>query len=389
MSEFVPGTQEELGGFLTDAANGVCFTAGGGGAGPGGTLIRLDRLSRIIDYPARDMTITVEAGLTVAELQATLEQERQQLPIEVPEPASTSVGEAVAMNFSGPRRFGYGTLRDYVIGISAVDARGERFSAGGRVVKNVAGYDLCKLLTGSRETLAIITQLTFKLKPRPESCRLVRAAFAEYAELDLVLDYLLTSETRPTLLEVMTPRRHRLLFPEMADRATGPMLCLGYEGSPRETIWQVEQALRELQPFQPVLLESCEPGWLPRLQSVLAAPEHPRAVQFRANLPPSRTLALLEQCEQAGIAAQAHAGNGLVIGHWVPVDAMAAGAMLDRLRSFCREGQGNLIVSHCPADWHGQLPLWGEPEPAWERMRQLKQTLDPQRRLNPGRFLNW
>src|SRR5690606_32325083 len=119
-------------------------------------------LNRVIDYPARDMTITVEAGITWEQLEAELAKEGQWLPVDVARAEAATVGGAIACNTSGPRRFGYGTLRDYVIGIHAVDGQGMQFKGGGRVVKNVAGYDFCKLLTGSFGTLAVITQVTLK-----------------------------------------------------------------------------------------------------------------------------------------------------------------------------------------------------------------------------------
>ncbi|OYV80387.1 MAG: hypothetical protein B7Z73_19035, partial [Planctomycetia bacterium 21-64-5] len=130
-----------------------------------GLGVRLTGLNRIVDYPARDMTITVEAGITMSVLAAELAREGQRLPVDAAQSDRATLGGLIATNFSGPRRYGYGTLRDYVIGISAVDGRGTPFKAGGRVVKNVAGYDLCKLLTGSLGTLAVISQVTLKVRP--------------------------------------------------------------------------------------------------------------------------------------------------------------------------------------------------------------------------------
>ena len=106
-----------------------------------GLALSLARLNRVVDYPARDLTITVEAGITLAELDALLVTEGQWLPIEVPQPPRATLGGVVATAWSGPRRYGWGQVRDYVIGISAVDGRGLPFKGGGRVVKNVAGYD--------------------------------------------------------------------------------------------------------------------------------------------------------------------------------------------------------------------------------------------------------
>src|SRR5262249_13131056 len=125
-------------------------------------------LHQVIDYPARDMTITVQAGITIAKLQEVLHAENQRLPVDVPLADRATLGGVLATNTSGPRRYGFGTLRDYVIGISAVNDLGEEIKVGGRVVKNVAGYDLCKLFIGSLGTLGIISQVTLKLRPLPE-----------------------------------------------------------------------------------------------------------------------------------------------------------------------------------------------------------------------------
>src|SRR5690606_27275996 len=109
-----------------------------------GIGLSMRALKRVIDYPARDMTITVEAGITLDALATTLAREKQRLPIDIPSADRATLGGAIACNQSGARRYANGTIRDYVIGISAVDGRGMTFRAGGRVVKNVAGYDFCK-----------------------------------------------------------------------------------------------------------------------------------------------------------------------------------------------------------------------------------------------------
>src|SRR5262249_48147262 len=133
-----------------------------------GVGVDVRAFTQVIDYPARDMTVTVQAGITLAKLGELLATENQRLPIDVPQAARATLGGTLATNVSGPRRYGFGTLRDYVIGISVVNDEGHEIKAGGRVVKNVAGYDLCKLYIGSLGTLGIIMQVTLKLKPRPE-----------------------------------------------------------------------------------------------------------------------------------------------------------------------------------------------------------------------------
>src|SRR5260221_13588513 len=119
------------------------------------------------------MTITVQAGITIAKLQVLLASENHRLPVDIPFPDRATLGGALAANASGPRRYGFGTLRDYLIGISTVNDEGHEVKAGGRVVKNVAGYDLCKLHIGALGTLGIISQVTLKLRPLVEETALL------------------------------------------------------------------------------------------------------------------------------------------------------------------------------------------------------------------------
>src|SRR5262249_29526646 len=128
-----------------------------------GVALDLLGLKRVIDYPARDMTITVQAGITVQAPGQLLAAEGQRVPVDVPLPSRATLGGAMAANASGPRRLGAGTLRDYVIGVTTVNDQGQETKAGGRVVKNVAGYDLCKLHLGALGTLGVITQATLKV----------------------------------------------------------------------------------------------------------------------------------------------------------------------------------------------------------------------------------
>jgi len=180
--------------------------------------------SAIVDYPARDMTITVGAGMSYGTLQTILREENQQLPIDVAD-EGTPLGELAAYDICGPRQFGYGSLRDYVIGVEAVDGTGRVFHAGGRVVKNVAGYDLCRLLVGSRNQLGTITQLTFKLKPLPTQQSIMVAGFRSLRDLEAALERLNLTATTPVILDVLgrsaTSRLLATSMPELAESTQG------------------------------------------------------------------------------------------------------------------------------------------------------------------------
>ncbi len=129
----------------------------------------LSAIGKLIEHVPEDMTATVQAGMNLGEFQTQLAQQNQWLPVDPPDPNTLSIGALLAGNATGPRRFGFGSVRDWLIGIAAVLPDGRLVRNGGKVVKNVAGFDLCKLFIGSRGTLGVIVEATFKLLPKPEA----------------------------------------------------------------------------------------------------------------------------------------------------------------------------------------------------------------------------
>lgn len=404
MDTFTPATQTELARFLTENAAGpqrvVCPVGGrtalhGGYPGaPADVLIDTTSLNRVIDYPARDMTVTVEAGIRIDALQALLKEQGQRLPIDIAQPARATLGGAIATNTSGPRRAGCGTFRDYVIGISAVDASGRLFKAGGRVVKNVAGYDICKLLVGSQGTLAVISQVTLKLRPQPETSALLWLTFDTFGEIENALERLLVSDARPVAVEVLNAACAKLIATEsrLELPTDSPVLLLGVEGSPREVDWQIEKLRREMVPYSVQLFEKVAEGQTSGLWHALTefqtSADDPAT--FQANLLPSRAMEFAQRATELGVAAQIHAANGIVIGQ-CPENAatlVQTSELLMELRQLARRGSGNLSILHCDPEWQAVLPMWGEAEPAWPLMAKLKRQLDPHHLLNPGRFVD-
>ena len=204
-----------------------------------GTVLDTTGLAGVVDYPARDMTVTVRAGTAVAELARVLAAENQRLPMDL---GDGTVGGAVAADRSGPRRFGFGTLRDYLIGCRFLTPAGDEVSAGGRVVKNVAGYDLMKLHTGAYGTLGVLTELTFKVVPRPESSAVVLFGLNP-AAVGPTLDRLNATAARPVCVEVYNraaAEGRRLPVAEPW------VMAVGFEEKAVTVVWQVETLLAEL-----------------------------------------------------------------------------------------------------------------------------------------------
>ena len=277
----------------------------------------------VIDYPARDMTITVGAAMTVGRLREVLLPEKQQLPIDTPDDHLT-LEAMVAQDISGPRQFGYGTLRDYVIGIEASDGSGRVFHAGGRVVKNVAGYDLCRLLIGAQGKLGTLRQVTFKLKPLPVEQHCSVAGFRTLKDLDSALNRINLTSTTPQILDVLNPAAAQNLLPDVnADpgtqslNASAAFLLLGFEGSRKACDWQTKTLAEELHGTASSVTTVARPDVVAnycRAAMPWSANVGPIEAAWSAKVVvrPSQVVSVLRLAGDAGLSAVGRAGNGIL-----------------------------------------------------------------------------
>ena len=365
-----------------------------------GVGLALNGLRQVVDFPARDMTITVEAGITMQALAETLAQENLRLPIDVPYPDQATLGGVVATNSNGPRRFGQGTVRDYVIGISAVDGRGTPFKGGGRVVKNVAGYDFCKLLTGSLGTLGVITQVTLKLKPIPQSHCLVGCSPVDLAAAERVLAGLINSATTPTAIELLAGPEWSLdeYTDSLLSDKTRPALVISFEGTAAEVDWSVQQLQEELRSCDifdsKCLTAAAADQWLERLaafpQQGLPGGSAPPLV-LKANVIPSGTTKFIERVQALDPAAmiQAHAGNGTVIVRLAEIPGGGiARDLVGNLDAVAAGLHGNVIMLANPSRTEmTHQSVWGGIDAPFNVMEAIKREFDPKNLLNPGRFI--
>jgi FAD/FMN-containing dehydrogenase len=188
-------------------------------------------MNRVLEFAPEDMTVTVESGIGFARLQQELAVHRQWLPLDPPNAGNISIHDVLALDLSGPRRFGFGTIREHLIGIKVVLADGRTIKSGGKVVKNVAGYDLAKLFIGARDSLGIIVEATFKLRPLPEGERFVGARVDVIAKAHDLLRAVLDSDLTPTVLDL-----HR------GNVASEFSIVVGFAGTRAEVEWQLAVA---------------------------------------------------------------------------------------------------------------------------------------------------
>jgi glycolate oxidase FAD binding subunit len=337
-----------------------------------GFAVDTTALNRVLDYPARDMTITAQAGLTIAELQAELAKEGQWLPVDVSQPEQATLGGAIAINPSGPHRYGYGTLRDYVIGISFMTDAGAEVKAGGRVVKNVAGYDLMKLQIGALGTLGIITQITLKLKPRPEAAAAVVFGCPDDA-LATVLEQLHNSQSRPVAVELLNTQARRALTSLSPLETTSPWtLVVGFEEKTATVQWQKATLRHELKSF-PVadFMDVSDPSPLwSQITGLQTRRESPSI--GKASALPSKLVTCIQvlAAQEPESLIHAHALNGVIWCH--PVHNLNPETFPTPRR--------------CPPEQKRLLRPKGPLKANWELMRHIKKTLDPDNVFNAGRL---
>lgn len=357
-------------------------------AGRPGIALSTSRLDRLVDYPARDLTITVEAGMTVAALAQHLAGQGQRLPIDVPYAERATVGGMVASGARGLRSHPLHHIRDLVLGLRAVDGRGTLFSAGARVVKNAAGYNLCRLLTGSLGSLGLLVQVTLMVKPQPEASALAAWTFADWDAAEAALNRLPGTVNPAAMILLSGPAWHQPPGLEpLPCSASGHLIALG-EGMPAE----VDAALGRLESTcSAVGLQSAgilrdgaaHPLWQGMVHFRQPTDLDERALIIEAHVLPSSVVAAVRRIRQmdpgASVVAQAH--EGCILARVQP-------AVVEPLRNLLCAMEGTLVIAQQSARANlDRRAVWGPPPPGFAVMQALKDRFDPRNILNPGRFI--
>ena len=352
-----------------------------------GKALQLTDLSKVIEYPAEDMTITVQAGMTIRQLNSILAERGQQLPLDAPQAEHATIGGVLATNTSGPRRFGFGTARDYLIGVQAVDGLGRAFSGGGRVVKNVAGYDFCKMLIGSLGTLGVITQVTFKLKPRSNRRTIVACQINDMVQLESVLVSMIHSQTYPAALEFITGPK----WSDLTDD-TNRLFAI-FEGPDTDLEWMSHQVTQEWQQQGVNSIKTLEDEETENLFSRLT--EFPAnentALTLKTNVVPSGITSMIQAAREldSNCSIQAHAGSGIanLIFDEFPAEGLSR-SLTGFLRPAAANHHGNVTVLRNPSGQEmTRQSVWGGLDHPFWMMDRIKQQFDPQNILNPERFV--
>ena len=341
-------------------------------------VVSSDRLNRLIEHAVGDLTVTVEAGVKLSDLQQTLQQADQFLPLDPAYPDAT-IGGIIATADAGSWRQRYGGVRDLVLGLSFVGADGQTAKAGGRVVKNVAGYDLMKLLTGSYGTLGIITQATFRVYPLPPASATVLLV-GENDAIATAAQTLRNSGLTPTAADLLSAS-----VVQQLELGQGMGLIVRFQSIPESVTQQAAQLEIVAQQLGlQIEMAADEIQLWERLQKIGRSLTSASAITCKIGVVPTAAVPMLTQAEliSRGLGI-VHANSGLGKLYW---DTQEATEVV-KMRSLCQEQGGFLTVLESPASLKQQIDPWGYTGNALEMMRKLKQQFDPDQILSPGRFV--
>lgn len=372
-----PGSAEECAQVMrvASAANAVVAPVGGGTALAHGNPIRQNNrplmalrttgMNRVVAYEPDDLTITAQAGMTIADLNAITRPNGQCLPFDVPLPERATLGGVIATNADGPRRLGYGTVKDLLIGARVVEASGALSKAGGRTVKNVSGYNMMRLWTGSYGTLAVVVEATFKLIPIPRESLTLARRFGDVAAAFAFLDALHGSFLTPVAAEVVMDE--------------GAQVLIRAEGTPE----QVARHAREIGGLAAVETAGAEVWRVVNDIPQTAEVADDEIVLKLGGLPSEMGATLARLGAVAGglglrLRVSARALSGVAY-------ARARGGRAAHLQAALADGAR--VVALAAGRDVGVVNRWGAPPEGIEVMRRIKREFDPQDRLNPGRFV--
>lgn len=373
-------------------------------------ILALDRLDRMIEYEPADLTVTVQAGMSLGKLQHILGERGQWLPLDPPRGDRRTIGGIIATAASGPHRLGFGTPRDRVIGLRMVQADGLIHRGGAKVVKNVAGYDLPKLLVGSLGTLGVVTEATLKLLPLPRVWGTSVIRCPNLSQAATLAGQVLTSALSPAALCILDAGGIQHLLseaPGVVSLDSEAVLVTRFGGIPQAVTRQLNELksmaervvdARSLQAnghLQLVNDDAMVWGVLADLPVAITAN---RAVRFKTAVIPTRLADALQvgqtvaQAQRAPVAQIAYAGQGVVyttmrgFGDTDELQTRLSQAAL-AMRAAIAELGGTTVIEHAPLPIKAAAGVWGPTRPDFRMMQALKTQFDPRGTLNPGRFV--
>jgi glycolate oxidase FAD binding subunit len=411
-----PSTKEEVSKILAYAhqqrltvipmGNGTQI--GMGGIPKGIDIVLLTRrLNRITDCDSENLTLSAESGITLSQIQKRLAEEGRGyfLPLDPPFTDKATLGGIVATNSSGPKRYLYGTARDLVTGMKTIFPNGDMIVSGGKTVKNVSGYDMCKLMIGSFGTLSIICEITFKLLPLPEREASLLVPFKNLEEADDFVQEITHSQLLPASIETLNAlavsrMKYRVLLPDDGSY----LVAIGLEGVAESVERQISEMIDRgkkhgVLEVMPLNSEKHQAFWKSlRDFSKGLAPKYPDLIALKSNFLMSKSGPMMRSYEKIakgfGISCAiiSHSGNGILYTYLLTdlngrSKTEAVMKLIKKLTAEAVKNEGNLVIEYSPLLIKKKVDPWGKSRGESLIMRRIKKQIDPRRILNPGRYV--
>ena len=351
-------------------------------------VVSTAKMNRVIEYEPADLTATVQSGCSLAAFNEQAARHRQFIPLDPFGDANSTLGGIIATASSGPLRCAYGTPRDWLIGIRVVHPNGGVTKAGGKVVKNVAGYDLCKLYTGSFGSLAVIAEMSFKLRALPPTEKTLVFYAADAESLCWLALRISDSDVQPAAMEMVMPTPDVMLPIEPRRFA----LALRFLNEAESIEFQVNEAARIGHDFDRTVLSDADAEAFWRIFHETETDER-WAFSLRLSVLPADLNDALKDVSQflPQSVWRAHAGNGVL--RVLAKEDLFEGLQTKRrpkfiaeLRHMMQARGGQLVMLKAPQEIKDQLDTWGDIGSTARLMRELKRRFDPDAQLSPGRF---
>ena len=362
-------------------------------------VLATTRLNSVVEYEPADLTVTVEAGIRLKDLQTELAKHRQYLVLNPPYADRCTIGGIVATNASGSFRLRHGTARNQVLGLRVVQANGTVVKSGGKVVKNVAGYDLNKLYIGAFGTLGIITEVTLKLSPIPVRQAILTADFQNVQDAADTGLAIVGSQILPMFVNLFVNSDPICAKTETPTDEDKSMLVVGFGGDPETVAWQLTHCQGIMEQNGAVGVAIVEDESLQHLQAAVqefsADDKNTDSVVAKLNLKRTDLAEFATQIVEANWTRNAQMmallGSGVLYAN-IPVtsdtDYQSLADALTQLRQTVMSKHGNLIIEIAPPELKRHIDVWGSVEGTLRLMKQIKAKFDPTGLLNPGRFIS-
>lgn len=368
-------------------------------------VICTSRLNRVLEHEPSDLTVVVEAGIALADLQEELGETGQFLPLDPPLPEKATIGGILSANSSGPIRAQFGAIRERLIGVKVVNPNGDVTKGGGKVVKNVSGYDMNKLYTGALGTLGIIVEAAFKLAPLFKETRSLLIGCDAASEAGEIAKDLRGAGVDPVALQLVGGGGFAV--------RTGYAVALKI-GGVREAVERQTQTVMDLcktngwpatdegEKFWQILRKGVsgytvdggvggENYWRLVRDSGRQS-NSPATMIVKATCLPSDSASLVERIRQVGgegLSVSCNMVNGVIYGYWMdretPTDTLEA--LVTAIRDAATEMNGHCVIEACPPELKERIDVWGFDGPQVALMKRIKEQFDPNGTLNPGRFV--